>query len=208
MKKLFIICLMALLFVMFGFMQFKRGVIGDMYYSETRPNIRLKIDKSLRYLGEVKHSQGRMRNEAYVWVAMGESGPSIDKMFIVEHSTVSQERAKLTPSDLFRGLPHFKKGKTMIGEESFQYVMFITEPQGKNFWTDFITQKGFVLNKPKLTACYGKISTDTAWTKFYYMQSYDPSQNFREPFTQADEALFKQFIANFKNDIKYRGKYK
>lgn len=209
MKKIIMLCLLASLFAMFGFMKFDRGVRGDLYYSETRPNIQLKIDRSLRYLGEIDHMQGRLKAHAYIWLTPDPNGPGIDKMFIIEHSTVSQEVAKFTTSQLFRGMPSFANGKTEIGGDSYQYVYYITEPQGKNFWTDFITKKGFVLNRPKLTGCFGRISTDTAWTKFYYMESYDPTKNFRgDLITPEDRVIMQQFLKNFKNDIKYRGKYK
>ncbi len=208
MRKVVVACLLVSIFAMFGFLKFDRGVSGDKYYSESRPNIVLKIDPSLRYLGEIDHMQGRLKAHAYIWLAPDPSGPGMDKMFIVEHSTVSQELEKLTPSDLFRGLPHFAKGKLPIGGDSFQYVMYITEPKGKNFWTEYITKKGFLLNQPKLTGCFGRISTDTAWTKFYYMESYDPSKNFRGELTPEDKAKLNQFIQDFKHDVKYLGKHK
>lgn len=208
MRKLQVGIVLLSLFALFGFLKFDRGVSGDKYYSEHQPNITLKIDRSLRYLGEIDHFQGRLKAHAYVWLAPDPSGPGVDKMFIVEHTTVSKELERLTPSDLFRGLPHFTKGKLAIGGDSFQYVMYITEPKGKNFWTEFITKKGFVLNQPKLTGCFGRISTDTAWTKFYYMESYDPSQSFRGELTETDQAKLRQFIQDFKHDIKYLGKFK
>jgi len=208
MKKLLVLCLLVAILGMYGFMKFDRGVRGDLYYSETRPNIQLKIDRSLRYLGEIDHMQGRLKAHAYMWLTPGQDGPGLDKMFIVEHSTVSQELEKMTPSQLFRGMPSFTRGNMEIGGENYQYVMYITEPKGKNFWTEFITGKGFVLNKPKLTGCFGRISTDTAWTKFYYMQSYEPTRHFRGELTEADKEMLHQFIQNFKHDVQYRGKYK
>ncbi len=208
MRKLLALCLIVAIFPLFGFLKFDRGVRGDLYYSETRPNIRLKIDKSLRYLGEIDHFEGRLKAHAYIWVTPATDGPGIDKMFIVEHSTVSEEVARFTASELFRGLPSFANGRMFIGGDSYQYVYYITEPRGKNFWTEFITQKGFVLNKSKLTGCFGRISTDTAWTKFYYMESYDDSRYFKTSLTEDDEVLLQQFLQDFKNDIRYRGKYK
>ncbi len=208
MRKLLVACLLVSIFAMAGFLKFDRGVSGNKYYSESRPNIVLKIDPSLRYLGEIDHFQGRLKAHAYIWLAPNPSGPGLDKMFIVEHSTVSQEVAKFTTSDLFRGIPHFAKGKTPIGGDSYQYVMYITEPKGKNFWTEFITKKGFLLNQPKLTGCFGRISTDTAWTKFYYMESYDPTRNFRGELSPSDQDVLHQFVQDFKRDIKYLGKHK
>lgn len=208
MRKLLVLCLLVSVFTMFGFMKFDRGVSGNKYYSESRPNIVLKIDPSLRYLGEIEQLKGRFKSQAFIWLTPSPSGPGIDKMFIVEHTTVSQELERLTSSDLFRGIPHFTKGKMPIGGDSYQYVMYITEPKGKNFWTDFITKKGFILNQPKLTGCFGRISTDTAWTKFYYMESYDPAKNFREGLTPDDQEKLRQFIEDFKHDIKYLGKHK
>jgi len=207
-KKLLVAVLILAVIPLSGFLKFDRGVLGDLYYSETRPNIRLKIDKSLRYLGEIDYLNGRLKAHAYIWLTPAPDGPGMDKMFIVEHSTVSQEVAYLTTSDLFRGLPSFDKGRTEIGGDPWQYVFYITEPKGKNFWTDFITEKGFVLNKPKLTGCFGRISTDTAWTKFYYMQSYDAAKHFKLGITDEDRVLLQQFMQDFKKDIRYRGKYK
>ena len=104
-------------------------------------------------------------------------------------------------------MPAFDKGRSEIGGETYQYVYYITEPQGKNFWTEFIRSKGFVLNKPMLTACFGKISTDAAWTKFYYMRSYDPARYFRtETLTDEDRALMRDYMERFREDVKYRGK--
>ncbi|MGL1861564.1 MAG: hypothetical protein OCC46_03470 [Pseudodesulfovibrio sp.] len=208
-KYILVVCLLTSIFAIAGFMKFDRGVRGDLYYSEARPNIQLKIDRSLRYLGETTVLKGLLKSQAFMWLAPDPTGPGINKMFIIEHSTVSQEMEYYTTSQLFRGLPSFANGKTDVGGESYQYVLYITEPKGKNFWTEFITGKGFVLNRPKLTGCFGKISTDTAWTKFYYMQSYDPAKHFRGDIVTADDkAVMQQFIKNFKNDIKYRGKYK
>ncbi len=208
-KKTLVLCLLVSILAMAGFMKFDRGVRSDLYYSEARPNIQLKIDRSLRYLGEKTILKGLLKAQAFMWLAPDPTGPGINKMFIIEHSTVSQEMERYTTSQLFRGLPSFKTGKTEIGGDSYQYVLYITEPNGDNFWTEYIKGKGFVLNRPKLTGCFGRISTDTAWTKFYYMQSYDPTKNFRgDLITPNDKALMQQFIQNFKNDIKYRGKYK
>ncbi|QJB55181.1 hypothetical protein [Pseudodesulfovibrio sp. zrk46] len=208
MKKLLVMCLLVSILFMMGFLKFERGFRNGYYYSETRPNITLKIDKSLRYLGETDVLQGRLKSHAYMWLTPIPDGPGLEKMFIVEHSTVSQELANFTTAHLFRGMPSFANGRMDIGGESYQYVFYITEPRGKNFWTDFITVKGFVLNKPKLTACFGKISTDTAWTKFYYMASFDDTKYFKGELTDADRALMNQFLENFRNDIQYRGKYK
>ena len=207
MKKLVTVCVFISIFAMYGFMNYDRGVRGDIYYSETRPNIELKIDRSLRYLGDTDYMHGRLKAHAYMWLTP-DLGPGMDKMFIIEHSTVSEEVAYLTPSHLFRGLPSFANGDLDIGGENYQYVFYITEPTGDNFWTKYIKEKGFILNKPMLTACFGKISTDTAWTKFYYMKEYDSQSYFRDGVTEADTKLMNQFIEEFKNDIKYRGKYK
>ena len=209
MKKLQLFCLAAMLFALFGFLKFDRGVRDGVYYSESQPNIQLRIDRSLRYLGEIDHMRGRLKAHAYIWLTPEPTGPGMDKMFIVEHSTVSQEVAYLTAKDLFRGMPAFDKGRSEIGGETYQYVYYITEPQGKNFWTEFIRSKGFVLNKPMLTACFGKISTDAAWTKFYYMRSYDPARYFRtETLTDEDRGLMRDYMERFREDVKYRGKYK
>jgi len=207
MKKRIILCIFVSIFAMYGFLSYDRGVRGDLYYSETRPNIQLKIDRSLRYLGDIDYLNGRLKAHAYMWLTPGD-GPGMDKMFIIEHSTVSEDIAYLTSSQLFRGLPSFSKGSIDIGGENCQYVFYITEPRGKNFWTKYITGKGFVLNKPMLTACFGRISTNTAWTKFYYMKTYDERKHFQGGISEADKVLMNQFIADFKNDIKYRGKYK
>lgn len=208
MRKLLALCLLASIILLAGFMKFDRGFRDGYYYSETRPNITLKIDRSLRYLGETDFLQGRLKSHAYMWLTPIPDGPGMDKMFIVEHSTVSQELAKFTTAHLFRGLPSFANGKIDIGGDSYQYVFYITEPRGNNFWAGYIKSKGFVLNKPKLTACFGRISTDTAWTKFYYMESFDDAKYFNGELTDADKALMKQFMANFRQDIQYRGKYK
>jgi hypothetical protein len=191
---------------MYGFLSYDRGVRGDLYYSETRPNIQLKIDRTLRYLGDIDYLNGRLKAHAYMWLTPGD-GPGMDKMFIIEHSTVS-DVAYLTSPHLFRGLPSFSKGNMDIGGDNYQYVFYITEPKGKNFWTQYITGKGFVLNNPMLTACFGRVSTNTAWTKFYYMKTYDDQKHFRGGVSDADEILMKQFIEDFKHDIRYRGKYK
>jgi len=208
MRKLLIVCLLASLFAMVGFMKFDRGVRDGYYYSETRPNIMLKVDRSLRYLGDTDFLQGQLKSHAYMWLTPIPDGPGLDKMFIVEHSTVSKEVARFTTAHLFRGMPSFANGRMDIGGESYQYVFYITDPRGDNFWSEYIKDKGFVMNKPKLTACFGKISTDTAWTKFYYMESFDDMKYFNGPLTDADRALMKQFIKNFKADIQYRGEYK
>lgn len=209
MKKWQFCLLLAVLFGLFGFLKFDRGVRDNVYYSEAQPNIQLRIDPSLRYLGDIDHMQGRLKAHAYIWLTPASFGPGMDKMFIVEHSTVSQEMARFTPGHLFRGMPAFDKGSSEIGGESYQYIYYITEPRGKNFWTDFITKKGFVLNKPMLTACFGKVSTDAAWTKFYYMRSYDPARYFRgQSLTGEDRELMREYMQRFKEDVQYRGKYK
>ncbi|MBI9081339.1 MAG: hypothetical protein JEY79_16560 [Pseudodesulfovibrio sp.] len=207
MKKPIILCILVSIFTMYGFLSYDRGVRGDLYFSETRPNIQLKIDRTLRYLGDIDYLNGRLKAHAYMWLTPGD-GPGMDKMFIIEHSTVSEEVAYLTSPHLFRGLPSFSKGNMDIGGDNYQYVFYITEPKGKNFWTQYITKKGFVLNKPMLTACFGRVSTNTAWTKFYYMKTYDDQKHFRGGVSEADEILMKQFIEDFKHDIRYRGKYK
>jgi len=207
MKKLITLCILISTFAMYGFLSYDRGVRGDLYYSETRPNIQLKIDKSLRYLGDIDYLQGRLKAHAYMWLTPGD-GPGMDKMFIIEHTTVSSEVAFLTTTQLFRGMPSFANGRMDVYGENYQYVYYITEPNGDNFWTKHIRDKGFVLNRPMLTICFGKISTDTASTKFYYMKTYDAQKHFRGGISEADEVLMKQFIEDFKNDVKYRGKYK
>lgn len=208
MKKLILALILLAVFAMTGFGQFERGFSNGYFYSEARPNIRLKIDPSLKYLGETSRLEGKIKSEAHMWLTPEPSGPGMDKMFIAELSTISQDRAYETPSSLFRGLKGFAKGKSEIGGESYQYVFYITEPKGDNFWTEYIRKKGFILNQPKLTACFGKISTDTSWTKFYYMKSYDPQKNFRTSLTDEDRAIMKAFIEEFKHDVQYRGKYK
>lgn len=207
MKKLSLLYLFAAFFVMTGFMQYDRGVRGDMYYSETRPNIRLKIDKSLRYLGTTDYRTGRTGYNAYMWLTPGD-GPGIAKMFIIEHETIAQERAFLKSSQLFRGLPSFASGKVHIWDDDYQYVYYITEPKGDNFWTKYIKSKGFIINRPMLTIALGKVSTRTASTKFYYMKTYDPTKHFRGGISESDRVLMKQFIEEVKHDIQYRGKYK
>ena len=110
MKKLITLCILISIFAMSGFLSYDRGVRGDLYYSETRPNITLKIDRSLRYLGDIDYYQGRLKAHAYMWLTPASSGPGMDKMFTIEHSTVSQEVAYLTTSQLFRGIPSFANG--------------------------------------------------------------------------------------------------
>lgn len=208
MKKTLLCILLLSTLVMVGFGQFERGFMNGYFYSSARPNIRLKIDPSLKYLGETKRLERGVKSEAHMWLTPEPSGPGMDKMFIAELSGVSEDKALEMSPNLFRGLNGFAKGKSEIGGESYQYVFYITEPKGGNFWTEYIRQKGFVLNQPKLTACFGKISTDTSWTKFYYMKSYDPTKNFRGQLTESDQALMQAFIQEFKHDVQYRGKYK
>lgn len=208
MKKYGLLVLVASVFLLTGFLHYKRGVIGDLYYSETRTNIQLKIDKSLRYLGEIDYLNGQLKAHAFIWLTPDPSGPGINKMFIIEHTTVDESVSHRISKKLFRGIPSFKTGSTVIGGDPYQYAFYITEPKGRNFWTDFIKEKGFVLNQPKLTGCFGRVSTDTAWTKFYYFESYDPETFFRESLGPEDAVRLEQFQQHIKRDIVYRGKYK
>ncbi len=82
MKKLITLCILISIFALPGFLSYDRGVCGDLYYSETRPNITLKIDRSLRYLGDIDFMQGRLKAHAYMWLTPASSGPGMDKILL------------------------------------------------------------------------------------------------------------------------------